>query len=73
MEIKDHFKKSMQYIYPNGVDNPAQWRDLIRVYMMGWFDVLVANDLKDVAATYLEQYEKVSGKGWWPDDSWKWW
>ena len=72
-EMQSRFKESMRFIYPDGVDSPAQYRDLVRVYFMGWFDVMMVNNLRELGAKYIETYEPIAQPGWWPDDSWKWW
>jgi len=58
-------------------------RDIIRNYVMGWFDAMVETSLSvDVnsrlpALVRLKELDRnlamLHAPDWWPDRSWKWW
>lgn len=71
--MKDAFILSMQHIYPGGVDNMHQMRDLVRVYSMGWCDALMARGDKAAVQAWCTEFGPISATGWFPDATWKWW
>ncbi len=70
--MKDAFKRDMLYIYPDGVDNPTQHRDLIRTYSMGWASALVSVGSEDALRRWTEEATLIVSEKWMPDLSWEW-
>ena len=71
--MKEAFLQSMRLIYPQGVDNAYQHRDVVRIYSMGWCDALMAADQKQAVAAWVEEFRPLADLNWWPDASWRWW
>ena len=70
-ELKERFKEDMRYVYPTGLDLPQQmhqFRDIVRVYLMGVTSALMLSHQVHHADMAL-----IADLNWWPDDSWKWW
>lgn len=73
--MKEAFKLSMRFMFPNGLNWQAdkyQWRDLIRVFSMGWCDALMHVDNKPAVKQWVDKYKGLADLNWWPDDSWRW-
>lgn len=70
--MKGAFLESMRQLYPDGVNNREQHRDLIHCYSMGWCDALMAANDKAAVAAWCEEFEPISKLGWFPDASWQW-
>ena len=71
--MKQAFLESIRYMYPEGVDDLHQMRDLIRIYSMGWCDALMHHEDKEGVEKWFAECKVISDLNWWPDDSWKWW
>jgi hypothetical protein len=73
--MKEAFKRDMRFLYPAGLgsDEYHQFRDLIRVFSMGWCDALMAHNLTDAVEQWTKEFRPIAEAGWFPDDSWKWW
>lgn len=71
-EIKNKFKKCMIIMYPKGVNNELQHRDLVRVFIMAWMEALILFNPNEARKT-LPQYAPITAEDWLPDESWKWW
>jgi hypothetical protein len=68
--MKEAFKMCMLYLYPGGVANPLQHRDLVRCFCMGWIEALKHhNTLTDQE---LDKLAEIAKEDWMPDSSWNW-
>lgn len=72
-KMKAKFLECMKYMYPEGITNQHQHRDLIRVFGMGWLECLLATNQDQVASAWLEEWSPYVDLNWWPDESWQWW
>lgn len=69
--MQDNFRESMRFIYPNGTPpNKHQWRDLCKVYVMGWIDSAHSHEFNDPDAIAVAKM--MTNFNWWPDDTWRW-
>jgi hypothetical protein len=71
--MKESFLKSAKLMYPDGVSQAYQHRDLVRVYSIGWCDALVNSGDMERVRQWTEEFKPLADLNWWPDDSWKWW
>ena len=79
--MKQQFLLSIKMIYPDGVENKHHWRDIIKIYFMGYVDSLRESCLTESHSFSLQhEYDLVlqlvkpmTDFNWWPDDSWRWW
>lgn len=71
--MKESFKRDMRFIYPEGVDNATQYRDLIRTYSMGWVSAFMAANDKPRVEEQVPFLREMTDPAWRPDASWKWW
>lgn len=67
------FKDAMAHLWPNGVSDRRQVRDVIRIYAMGVVDALMALDKLDAVDACVQWMETIVDEQWMPDDSWNWW
>lgn len=69
----------MKLLYPNGVSDPYQFRDIVRIFIMGYTHRGESSMKRAYAEIYLEQVDLLkeiqwtTGVDWIPDESWKWW
>ena len=70
--MKAKFLEDMRFLWPNGVEDRGQHRDIIRVYAMGWGSALMATGDKAAVEKWVEEYAVIAAPGWWPDLSWEW-
>lgn len=70
--IKAAFLRCMQRLFPRGVSDRRQMRDLALAFCMGfgegtWFA------RRSEWAVIAPELEAITWPDWMPDDSWKWW
>lgn len=68
--MKNRFRECMRAMYPAGVTNQHQHRDLARVFFYAWCESLLAADHLREVNELLEEYEAIRDPNWWPDESW---
>lgn len=68
------FQASMRTMYPEGLNNPLQHRDVCRLYFMGYIDSLT-HGVKEAkhAAVLLHYFEQIHVETWMPTKLWCWW
>lgn len=71
--MKESFLKSIRHMYPVGVGNAHQHRDLVRCYCMGYTDSLIERGDSAAVESLVPQLSRMADINWWPDSSWKWW
>lgn len=73
--MKEAFINDMRNLWPEGLrpDEKSQWRDIIRVYSMGWCSALISHGDKAKVADWIIEFRPIADLNWWPDNSWKWW
>jgi len=74
--MKEAFLESIRMIYPDGLDvltDGYQWRDIVRIYSMGWADALMATGQKEKLEEWLLEAKALTDENWMPDSSWRWW
>ena len=77
--LKQSFINDMRLIWPEGVDDPKQHTDVVRIYIMGWISALTCIALRtnskylaeEIMKTLQEHIETKDEK-WKPDLSWEW-
>jgi len=68
------FKRDMAFIYPDGVTDKKQWRDICKIWIMGYITALHCNVGPCAELTSAMHYAKqMTDYNWYPDDEWKWW
>lgn len=70
--MKESFLRDMKFIYPDGVDNKNQHRDLVWTYAMGWGSSLIASNQVETLRKWADEFEHIKDHNWWPDLSWEW-
>lgn len=73
--MKDAFKRSMVWMWPNGTIDmscPEQWRDLVRVFSMGWIEALKSVGHYAEIEQQMIAYNAICDPNWMPDASWDW-
>jgi len=70
--VRESFLRDMKLIYPDGVDNREQHRDLVRTYSMGWVSSLMEVGNREAIEKWVKDFAYLSKPGWWPDLSWEW-
>lgn len=69
--MQEKFKADLRLLYPDGLENSHQHRDLVKVWLMGF---LAAVDIHDEVRPFvLAIIKPLTDFNWWPDDGWKWW
>jgi hypothetical protein len=63
----------MRYIFPDGVANQHQHRDVIRCFMMGWVEAMQNSQNSAAVTQFVSEFSHTADLNWWPDESWKWW
>jgi hypothetical protein len=76
--MKELCKMSLRFLWPHGIPNPHQHRDVIRAYAMGWGDVLtglwISGTISKAASDrWSEELAAIADPDWLPDESWQWW
>ncbi len=72
--MKAAFLKCMRYLYGNSPpSNPAQHRDLIRAFSMGWVEALEFQGNTAAMQQSLDSIKAIVHPTWWPDETWRWW
>jgi|HubBroStandDraft_5_1064220.scaffolds.fasta_scaffold828689_2 hypothetical protein len=71
--MKEAFKRSMVFLYPQGADNIHQWRDLVRTFVMGWNEALMKREDREGLLIAMDVTKSITDKFWFPDKTWKWW
>lgn len=81
-EVKVRFRFCMRHLFEHAGDSFArqdmqsQLRDMTRIFMMGWMESMIANDVAipdDVDDQFCQDVELTTDPNWWPDKSWHWW
>lgn len=73
--MKKAFLEDLKHMWPQGLhpSEKSQWRDIIRVYMMGWCSALMSQGAVEQVAEWTKEFRPLADPNWWPDDSWRWW
>lgn len=71
--MKQTFLKSIRHMYPAGVADAHQQRDLIRCYAIGYCDSLIERGDREAVKSLVPEMAAMADENWWPDSSWKWW
>lgn len=72
-KMRESLFRSIRFIYPQGVDNLEQFRDIIRIYYMGYIDAMMKVGNKSEIEKAYEFGRQMCAKEWLPDSSWQWW
>lgn len=72
-KLKERFLICMTIMYPNGVSNIIQHRDLVRVFTMSWVEALLHNNQSEAVQELVADYDILANEEWLPDESWQWW
>ena len=64
---------SLKSLYPQGVREAQQHRDLIKVYLSGWLGALKENGVAQNEGLKKEAMRIACDPNWWPDNEWAWW
>ena len=76
------FRESVIYIYPKGVDNERQFRDICRIFIMSWTENLKAsieilsdhNTIERCMCLVKDpRHIEITNPGWIPTEEWKYW
>lgn len=73
IKMKYLFSHAMKLIYPRGCSDKHHWRDVCKIYFMGYIDALQKNGPDEVAKLIISDCKMMVDFNWWPDNSWKWW
>ena len=68
--VQAAFLRSMKYLYPDGIENRQQHRDLVKVFLMGWIESAHKNGFE--AGDALAIAKQATDYNWWPGPSWNW-
>ncbi len=72
-DMKLRFREAMKLMWPGGVDDPLMFRDVIRIFSMGWAEAMMKTDNCEEISSYVTNFRAIAQQDWMPDDSWKWW
>lgn len=81
IEIQSGFKDAMKHMYPDGVYDVIQIRDLVRTFVMGCCEygmhlvrvgVIDKEKITPEMEKLLEYASKMVDVNWIPDKTWKW-
>jgi hypothetical protein len=71
--VKERFLKAMAFMYPDGVPwGGHQHRDLVRIFMMGYGEALMATGQDEEMAQFIFDWKHTADVNWWPDETWRW-
>ncbi len=62
------FLRCLEHLYPDGITNKHQHRDLLKVFLMGWIEAAHQNGFE--ARDALAIAKQATDYNWWPDPSW---
>ena len=65
------FLQCMEFLYPDGLADKHQHRDLVKVFLMGWIEA--CHFTGENAQDALAVAKQATDFNWWPNKSWEWW
>jgi hypothetical protein len=74
-KLKQDFRSSMRILIPQGLGklDLLQWRDMCRIYSLGWVESLKFNNGISGTQFTMNFLGPIMQEVWLPDVSWKWW
>jgi len=74
--IKQEFREIGCKMWPTGVPNRIQFRDVFWVFLSGWLASRLNSPDEEIIINteiWMREHQYMSLDNWWPDDSWRWW